>query len=340
MPYYPRFKITPRLLALISKVIMLKTRIDQSAVQLFVFPALSRDTFVRLAHSSTAIEGNTLSLHQVSELAKGKKVDAEVKQKTEVKNYLRALKMISGWRSGRCMNEGNLLKLHRLLMLGLLDSGKAGKYKQKPNRVMGPKGETVYYPPSPEKCVAFVKEMIQWQSSKQAKELSPVVTSAILHHRLVSIHPFTDGNGRISRLWGLAYLFASEFDAHHLFALDECFDFDRQKYYDKIQQARDLDDDLTFWIEYIAECLVETLEKTLRRIAQIAMRNLKGKININSRQEQILNFLNQQGTAKSPDLEKKFKLTRSRIQQLIKPLVDAGLVESSGKTRATFYFLK
>lgn len=340
MPYQPQFRITPRMLALISKVIALKTRIDQSSVRLFVFPALSRDAFIRLAHSSTAIEGNTLTLHQVEELSKGRKVDAGAKQKTEVQNYLKALKIISAWRTVRFMTEARLLDLHRLLMKGLLEPGKSGRYKKKPNRVVGGRGETVYAPPSPEKCASLVRGMIQWQSSKQAKGLSHVMVSAILHHQLVSIHPFADGNGRISRLWGLAYLFASGFDAYHLFALDECFDSDRRKYYDKIQQARDLDDDLTYWIEYVAECLVETLEKTLRRISKIAMKNSKNKIEINLRQEQILSFLDQQGSAKSPDLEKKLKLTRSRIQQLIKPLVEAGLVESSGKTRATFYFLK
>ena len=65
MPYQPQFKITPRMVALIEKAAEIKSQINQSAIRIAVLPVLSRDAFVRLAHSSTAIEGNTLTLHQV-----------------------------------------------------------------------------------------------------------------------------------------------------------------------------------------------------------------------------------------------------------------------------------
>lgn len=340
MPYLPKFQITPRLLNLISKSAELRTQIRQSSIRLSVLPALSRDAFVRTAHSSTAIEGNPLSLHQVKEIQAGRGISAEKKSEQEVRNYLEALKAAANFRSASQMTETKLKAIHSVLMKGLLEKKVLGRYKQKPNRIIDEKGVTVYAPPLPEECPKLMRELFVWQFSNSAKELPPVVTSAILHHRLLSIHPFADGNGRISRLWALAWLFVQEFDADHLMALDECYDDDRRKYYEKIQQARDLDGDLTYWLEYTAECVVTALERVIVRMREGSSKKLKGGVQMNAGQAQILDYLRRQGSAKSPDLEKELGVTRSRIQQIMKPLVIAGLVECRGKTRATVYYLK
>ena len=340
MPYLPKFQITPRLLSLISTASDLRAQIRHSSIRLSALPALSRDAIVRAAHSSTAIEGNTLSLHQVKELQAGREVTAEKKSKQEVKSYLQALKTAAGFRSAGQMKETKLKALHRVLMKGLLEKKMLGCYKQKPNRIVSEKGVTVYAPPLPSECPKLMRELFVWQFSEAAKELSPVITSAVLHHRLLSIHPFADGNGRISRLWALTWLFVREFDADHLMALDECYDDDRRKYYEKIQQARDLDGDLTYWLEYSAECVVTALERVISRMREISPRNLKNKVYINEKQKKILDYLRQHGSAKSPDLEKTLGVTRSRVQQIMKPLVLARLVECRGKTRATVYYLQ
>jgi Fic family protein len=340
MPYQPKFQITPRLLRLTARIAELKFEIERSAVRLSILPTLKRDSFVRQAHSSTAIEGNDLSLHQVRELASGHAIHAEKKSQVEVGNYFRALKLIASFHAVTQMTEAKLLKCHQVLMAGLLKKESLGCYKSKPNRVVNEKGVTVYLPPSAQVCPKLVHEMIAWQRSPEAKELPPLIVSAILHHRLVSIHPFSDGNGRISRLWASGWLVASSFDRHGLMVLDECYDANRRKYYDKIQQARDLDDDLTYWLEYVAECAIETLEKIIGRVRAVSGQKGKIKIEINVRQEQMLDYLRREGSAKSPQLEKELAVTRSRVQQLMKPLLDAGLIECRGQTRATTYFLK
>lgn len=104
------------------------------------------------------------------------------------------------------------------------------------------------------------------------------------------IPPFADGNGRISRAIAIWLFYSRGFDTYHLYALDEYFEQDRQQYYLKIQQARDLDDDLSYWLD-------------------------------------------------SPEIEKAFSISRARVNQIIKPLIDAGLVIREGQTRATTYRL-
>ena len=61
-------------------------------------------------------------------------------------------------------------------------------------------GIKIYTPPTPKNTPKFIKELIVWLNSKEADDLHSIIICAILHHRLVSVHPFSDGNGRISRL--------------------------------------------------------------------------------------------------------------------------------------------
>lgn len=168
---------------------------------------------------------------------------------------------------------------------------------------------------------------------------SSLIVSGIAHHRLVSIHPFADGNGRIARVLGVWLLYARGFDTRHLFALDEFYEADCPRYYDKIKQARDLDGDLSFWLEYAAEGVVETLKKTRDRIVSLQVTEKAPRMRLTRRQEDILRFLRDKGKAKAPDIEAAFGFSRARVGQIIKPLVDAGLVIREGQTRATTYRL-
>jgi DNA-binding MarR family transcriptional regulator len=96
-----------------------------------------------------------------------------------------------------------------------------------------------------------------------------------------------------------------------------------------------LDDDLSFWLEYSAEGVVETLEKTRERIVSLQVAAKAPKMGLTQRQEDVLRFLRDKGRAKAPDIEAAFWLTRARVGQIVKPMVDAGLVVREGQTRAT-----
>ena len=108
---------------------------------------------------------------------------------------------------------------------------------------------------------------------------------------------------------------------------------------DKIQQARDLNDDLSFWLEYSAEGIVETLKKTRDRIVSLQVTAKAPRMRLTKRQEDVLRLLRDRGRAKALDMVAAFGLTRARVGQIVKPLVDAGLVIREGQTRATSYRL-
>lgn len=339
--YGPRFDISNLLLNFVSEATELKGWIEAAIVDVTWLPQLQQNTNIRLAHSSTAIEGNPLSLTQVEAVARGEHLSYQKIPEQEVRNYLKAMKWI--WKkkpkSRSLISENELFRLHQILTQDILPKGHSGKYKNRPNKVVNYKGDVVYVPPGPEKAKKLTQELLNWMN-QESHVIHPIIASGIAHHRLVSIHPFTDGNGRISRALALWILYVRGFDTQHILALDEYFWNDRPKYYLKIQQARDLDDDLTYWLEYVAEGVVQTLKQTIDRIKSLQLSHASGqKIILTKRQEDILRFLRDKGRVKSRDIEKSLKITRARVNQIIQPLVKAKLVICEGRTRATTYRL-
>ncbi len=337
--YQPRFDISPELLRLITQATETRVLIGQALVDVSWLPILQRETAARLAHSSTAIEGNPLTFPEVEALARGDEIGVKEKDKREVLNYLAAMKWIWGRKPNERIEESSLLNLHKILTRGVLEISQVGRYKIKQNRIIGPKGFTIYTPPPPNQTQTLTRDLLAWINSDDSQKLHPIITHAVAHHRLVSIHPFADGNGRISRALAVWLLYTRGFDTHHLFALDDYFEEDRQRYYDKIQQAREMDDDLTYWLEYVAKGVVETLTRTNERILSLQIIKIAPKMILTKRQEDLLRFLRDKGRVKSPEIESSFKMTRSRVNQIIKPLVDAGLIIREGQTRATTYRL-
>jgi Fic family protein len=326
-------------MGLLTQATELKAWIAQAVVDVPWLPALQRDTAARLAHSSTAIEGNPLGLPEVEALARGESAGIPEKAAQEVRNYLAAMRWIWSRKPGTSVTEKDVLRLHELLTAKVMEPAQAGRYKTKPNRVVDRGGRTIYIPPGPERAKPLTQELLSWIDGAEAAKHHPIVVNGVAHHRLVSIHPFSDGNGRLARSLGVWLLYTRGFDTQHLFALDEFYETDRGRYYDKIQQARDLDDDLSLWLEYSAEGVVETLRKTRDRVVSLQVTAKAPRMRLTKRQEDVLRFLRDRGRAKAPDIEAAFGLTRARVGQIVKPLVDAGLVTREGRTRATSYRL-
>lgn len=272
-------------------------------------------------------------------LARREEIGASSKITQEVTNYMVTMRWIWGEKSNHPIKESELLHMHKLLTRKILPEDQAGYYKKRPNRVVNHKGQTVYTPPPHQQAQPLTRELIFWTNGRQSKTLHPLIVSAIAHHRLVSIHPFMDGNGRISRVLAVWLLYTQGFDTHHLFALDEFYEQDRQRYYEKIQQVRELDEDLTYWLEYVAAGVVETLNKIKERILSLQVTTKAPRIILTKRQEDVMRFLRDRGRTKSSDIAKAFKISRARVGQILKPLIESELVLREGHTRATTYRL-
>jgi len=120
--------------------------------------------------------------------------------------------------------------------------------------------------------------------------------------------------------------------------LDEYFASDREEYYLKLRQARELDYDLTYWLDYIARGVLVTLENAVRRIYQLSI-SPKNDISLSDKQESLINFVKQNAGCSSKDIGTALKINRARVNQLVAPLVKAGIVKVEGKARTTKYML-
>ncbi len=333
--FRPNYRITDYFLSCIEKIATLQAEIKKSNIQLKALLQLQKETFNHSVHSSTAIEGNQLSLNQVSALSENKEINADARQKLEVTNYIKTLRWITN-NAAKEINEKDFLRLHRLITQRLIDKNKCGKYREVQNYIVDGRKIVIYRPPTASKVPKLMNELFEWVGREN--EINAVITSAIFHHQIVTIHPFTDGNGRIARAASLWLLHKKQYDPLHIIALDNYFANDRQEYYLKIQQVRDLDYDFTYWLDYVAQGVLEAMENTMGRIYQLAIFPEK-EISLSTKQEELINFIKSNPSCGSKTISDKLKINRARVNQLISPLIKAGIVKVEGKARSTKYFI-
>ncbi|NBS56862.1 MAG: Fic family protein [Betaproteobacteria bacterium] len=333
MAYAPQFTITPRLLTLVEQVAALRERIQGAAVELSWIPALQKDTRTRNGHASTAIEGNPLTLEQVRALEEGRELSAgDQRPKREVLNYFSGLRYVEKHAQKKAIRHEDIFELHRLLADTVMDQGEAGRYRMIAVRV----GKHV--PPAATDVSGLMFELLEWWNKKSV-ELSPVLSSAILHYQFEWIHPFADGNGRTGRALALWELYRRGFDSHHIFSVDEYYWEDRPAYYKALDQVRQSGTDLTGWLEYCAEGLRQTLERTWTRVQSYNVGSQE-KLVLRPRQEQLLRLLRDHGSLSPAELWDSLAISRQGAMNLLQPLLEAGLVEKVGSKKTGRYKLR
>ena len=333
MPYEPQFSITPQLLRLVEQAAALRERIQSAAVELSWIPALQKETRTRNSHASTAIEGNPLTLEQVRALEEGRELSAvETRPKREILNYFSGLRYIEKHAKKKTLRHEDIFKLHRLLAGKVMDQGEAGRYRTIQVRV----GR--HYPPAAADVSGLMFELLEWWN-KKAPELSPALSSSILHYQFEWIHPFADGNGRTGRALALWELYRRGFDSHHIFSVDEYYWEDRPAYYRALDAVRDDGGDLTGWLEYCAQGLCRTLDRVWTRVQSYQVKST-GKLVLRPRQEKLLHLLRDHGSMAPSELWAALRISKQGAMDLLRPLISAGLVEKIGTKKTGRYALK
>src|SRR5207253_1125495 len=181
MSYQPVYTITSRLLGEVEQVAALHERIQAAAVQVPWIPALQKDARIRNAHSSTAIEGNPLTLEQVRAIEEGRNIPATAQRpRREVANYFAGLRFVEKNAQRKVTTDAEVLKLHRIMAGEVMDQGEAGQYRTIRVRVGS------YVAPPPERVRPMMSDLLEWWN-RNATEVSPILSSAILHHQFETI---------------------------------------------------------------------------------------------------------------------------------------------------------
>jgi Fic family protein len=344
--FKPRFRYTNKIVRLLTKISMAREVILHSPLIPRWKVTLRREAIIHSAHSSTSIEGNRLSLEQVSNLAQGREVMATRKDKQEVLNYLKALENLGKLSKGEEISEKDILSIHRTLTKDTLEnSSDCGTYRKRyvivGNRLTG---EVMFRPPKNEEVPRLMKNLIKWINSEEAKELDPVIEAGITHYEFVRIHPFVDGNGRTARVLATLVLYKRGFDTKQFFCLDDYYDSDRQAYYEALQGVDQKRLDLTKWLEYFVEGVNVSIKVVKERVIRLSSERLRkakrGRIALTERQMQIVEHINLNGQITNRDVRSMFKISDEGALKEIKKLLKLGVIKSRGKGRALHYVLQ
>ncbi|MCK5130594.1 MAG: Fic family protein [Candidatus Sabulitectum sp.] len=209
---------------------------------------LRRLSRVRSIQGSLEIEGNSLSVQQVTAVLDGDLVISNSRDVLEVKNAVEAYDLLSKWSAE---SSSDLLAAHRILMAGLIED--AGKYRRRAVGVKG-NGVLVHVAPPAHMVHALMKELFDFVCSL---DLSPLITSSIFHYEFEYIHPFSDGNGRLGRLWQNLMLYSWKPVFQYL-PIESVIRDNRKEYYLALNKSNRENHSGSF-VEFMLQVILDTL---------------------------------------------------------------------------------
>jgi Fic family protein len=316
----PPYKITNRILELIA---LISEKIGEvNAAYLFKPPTeLRKKNRIKTIHSSLEIEGNSLSLEQVTAILYNKKIIAPEKDILEVKNAIKAYENLKNFNSTSLIS---FCSAHETLMHGLIEN--PGKIRTKSVGII--KGATItHIAPPGDIVMVLVKDLFEYL--KKEKDLI-LIKSCVFHYEIEFIHPFMDGNGRMGRLWQTVILrqYSPVFEFLPIEALIKA----RQSEYYRILGESDNKGDSTGFIEFMLQIINESLEELL--INQKVNLTSQDRISIFKDKIKYLSFNRQ-------DYMRQVRgISASTASRDLKLAVDNHILEKYGDKRTTLYNFK
>jgi len=307
---------------------------------------LKRAAAVKMAHTSTSIEGNQLKEYQVAQVAQGKQVNAEERHVLEVKNYLLALHEIDKLSELKTeISLTDILAIHRNVVNGLVDTKKVGAIRPGSVYVVNelPDGtdEIAYTPPQASNVSKLIGDLLTWLQKN--KEIHPIIRAGLFHYQFETIHPFTDGNGRTGRLMTLLHLYQSGWDFKKILVLEDYYNQNRKAYYEALQTAETYekrqDVDLTSWLTYFVAGFLEEAKKVKDQVVNLSViGDLKTTRNTLDKDElQIVDFAITMGQITSSDVVDILNIPKRTAQDKLKRLEDVQVLEKQGAGPTTYY---
>ncbi|HHJ81200.1 MAG TPA: winged helix-turn-helix transcriptional regulator [Candidatus Tenderia electrophaga] len=246
MSYTPPFSINTEILNLVAEISQQVGRLDAGILN--ASPQLRKQNRIKTITGTLAIEGNTLTEEQVTAIVDGKRVLGSLRELAEVNGAIAAYDALPTLQPDSLTD---LLTAHDLMMSDVLAD--AGAFR---NRAVGihKAGEVHHVAPPAHQVSGLMADLIQWL--QQTKD-HPLIASSVFHYELEFIHPFSDGNGRMGRLWQTLILT----HWHPLFLslpLESVIKDNQQRYYEALEQA-DQQANSTAFIHFMLSVIAQTL---------------------------------------------------------------------------------
>lgn len=289
-------------------------------------PTLRRENRIKSIHSSLAIEQNTLTLEQVSDIIDGKRVLGPPQDIREVKNAYEAYERIS---SLDPYSVKNLLLAHRIMMEGLVKE--AGVFRSKNVGVYA--GNQLIHAGTPANYVPeLIDQLFTWM--KQSK-LHPLVKSCIFHYEFEFIHPFADGNGRTGRLW--QSLILQKWKPFFAWLPVETLIHEKQDEYYAALNASNSEGESTIFVTFMLQIIRDALADIIK--TQDSHRNVGVNVGINvgTNEKKVLALLRQDGRLTAKILASTLGLTERQVERIIASLKKQGMLIRHGASKNGFW---
>jgi Fic family protein len=260
----PSYEITSQILYLVASISE-KSGAIRSRFLDRATPQLRKQNQIKTIHSSLSIEGNTLSLDQVTALLDNKRVAGPKKDIDEVLNAIKVYEDIERYNP---FSQDDFLKAHGVLMEGLIKD--AGQYRKRGAGIV--KGDRLEHLAPPHHLVPhLMSDLFDYLKSDEEILL---IRSCVFHYEMEFIHPFSDGNGRMGRLWQMIIL-AREYPVFEYQPFETLISKSQEEYYGALAKS-DKAGNSTCFIEYMLSVLDRSLEDLSS--SQIKIRSQKDRL--------------------------------------------------------------
>lgn len=343
--FSPKFTITNTILNKISRIEAAVEVIHQAPVVPLWEKEFRQDAIVRQVHHGTHIEGNQLGLQDAKDVLMGKEVVGRPRDIQEVINYRKIIEIIDDDQERKVekITETLILKLHRTLMDKILSPELCGEYRKKSVIIRNSHtGEITFRPPEAIKVPFYMDEFVYWLNSTTKDDIHPLLKAGIAHHEMARIHPFVDGNGRVSRILATLVLVLGGYDMRRFFSLEEFYDKDAESYYKALQAASA--GDLTSWLEYfVFGAAVEfdrVREKILKLSQDVKLKSKMGgrQVYLTERQIKLVEYITDVGYVQNKMFSMLFpNVSDDTVLREVNELIEKGLIRKVGSTKGARY---
>ncbi len=251
--YTPPFFISNKMLSLVSSISEKIGKISNYN-DFESKPQLRKNNRIKSIHSSLAIEANSLSLSEVKDVINGSIVLGPQKEIQEVKNAYDAYEKLPDINP---FSIDELNKLHGIMTYALVNE--SGRFRNGEEGVFDG-DKCIFMAPPAHLVPSLIKNLFLWMN-REKDSVHPLILSSVFHYEFVFIHPFSDGNGRMARLWQTAILTKWK-PLFQFIPIESQIQKHQTGYYNAIAKCH-TNGNSSLFVEFILEMIEETLSEIL-----------------------------------------------------------------------------
>ena len=297
---------------------------------------------VRSVGASNRIEGNKMSDEEVDVVLQ--KIDITKltdRDSQEVVGYFEVLDLISESYVNISLSESHIKSLHSVWMkYSVNDQWHKGNYKQHSNAVEAsfPDGTRQIIFQTTEAGFATedaIRQLLNWYNSET--DVHPLIKVASFVYDFLSVHPFQDGNGRLSRLISTFLLLRKGYKWIQYVSFEHEIENRKNEYYQVLRncQAQRPNEDITVWIQFFLSCLSNI---QLQLITKLNKSGLETKLS--PREKSIFMIIQNRPNIQSGKIAEKLAIPAPTVKRILSELLKKGLIEKQGSGRNVSYTIK